>query len=60
MDQVLLQRDRPPAHADSPLAVSPVALVVGMVIVLAVGALTVWAFTEIITSAEALHWVFRG
>ena len=60
MDEVLLQRTRRRAHTDPALAVSPLGIFIGVVIALGLGALTVWAFSEIIASAAALHWIFRG
>src|SRR5215207_1311289 len=57
---VLLQADGGPLVPDSVVVASPLRVLAGVVIALALVALLVWLGTEFLISAQALHWVLRG
>ena len=57
---VLLQADAGPLVPDSAVVASPLRVVAGVVIAVALVALLVWLGTEFLISAQALHWVLRG
>ena len=57
---VLLQADGGPLVPDSAVVASPLRVLAGVVIALALAALLVWLGTEFLISAQALHWVLRG
>ena len=56
----LLQADAGPLVPDSAVAASPLRVLAGVVIAVALVALLVWLGTEFLISAQALHWVLRG
>jgi hypothetical protein len=57
---VLLQADGGPLVPDSAVVASPLRVLAGVVIALALVALLVWLGAEFLISAQALHWVLRG
>ena len=57
---VLLQGDGRPLVPESAVVASPLRVLAGVVIALALVALLVWLGTEFLISAQALHWVLRG
>src|SRR5215216_171273 len=56
----LLQADGGPLVPDSAVVASPLRVLAGVVIAVAIVALLVWLGTEFLISAQALHWVLRG
>jgi hypothetical protein len=57
---VLLQADGGPLVPDSAVAASPLRVLAGVVTAVALVALLVWLGTQLLISAQALHWVLRG
>jgi hypothetical protein len=62
---VRVARDLLQAHGgtlvpDSAVVASPLRVLAGVVIAVALVALLVWLGTEFLISAQALHWVLRG
>jgi hypothetical protein len=56
----LLQADGGTLVPDSAVVASPLRVLAGVVIAVALVALLVWLGTEFLISAQALHWVLRG
>ena len=56
----LLQADDGTLVPDSAVVASPLRVLAGVVIAVALVALLVWLGTEFLISAQALHWVLRG
>ena len=56
----LLQADGGTLVPDSAVVASPLRVLAGVVIAVALAALLVWLGTEFLISAQALHWVLRG
>ena len=56
----LLQADGGTLVPDSAVVASPLRVLAGVVIAVALVALLVWLGTEFLISARALHWVLRG
>jgi hypothetical protein len=56
----LLQADGGTLVPDSAVVASPLRVLAGVVIAVALVALLVWLGTELLISAQALHWVLRG
>jgi hypothetical protein len=56
----LLQADGGTLVPDPAVVASPLRVLAGVVIAVALVALLVWLGTEFLISAQALHWVLRG
>jgi hypothetical protein len=56
----LLQADGGPLVPDSAVVASPLRVLAGVVIAVALVALLVWLGTEFLISAQAMYWVLRG
>ena len=56
----LLQADGGTLVPDSAVVASPLRVLAGVVIAVALVALLVWLGTDFLISAQALHWVLRG